>query len=74
MRYSGFCWFVSLFLTLILSSPAFSQERPIAPAIAVQNAMVEFEEYLRLAPKGEFSEQTRAVVQKLKQAVVNKKN
>lgn len=38
------------------------------------NAMVEFEEYLRLAPKGEFSEQTRAVVQKLKQAAANKKN
>jgi tetratricopeptide (TPR) repeat protein len=30
------------------------------------NALVEYEEYLRLAPKGEFSEQTQALVDKLK--------
>jgi tetratricopeptide (TPR) repeat protein len=38
------------------------------------NALVEFEEYLRLAPKGEFVEETRAVVQKLKSALAAKKN
>jgi tetratricopeptide (TPR) repeat protein len=38
------------------------------------NAITEFEEYLRLAPKGEFSEQTRAVVQKLKLAAADHKN
>ena len=38
-----------------------------------QNALVEYEEYLRLAPKGEFAEQTREIVQKLKRALVEKK-
>lgn len=38
-----------------------------------QNALVEYEEYLRLAPKGEFAEQTREIVQKLKQALAEKK-
>ncbi len=38
-----------------------------------QNALVEYEEYLRLAPKGEFAEQTRGIVQKLRQALAEKK-
>ena len=33
------------------------------------NALVEFEEYLRLEPNGEFSEQAREAVQRLKQAL-----
>lgn len=37
-----------------------------------QNALVEYEEYLRLAPKGEFAEQTKEIVQKLKRALANK--
>lgn len=31
-----------------------------------ENAVIEYEEYLRLAPKGEFSEQTKTLVDKLK--------
>lgn len=38
-----------------------------------ENALVEFEEYLRLAPKGEFAGQTRTLVQKVKQALAEKK-
>ncbi len=32
----------------------------------IENAVIEYEEYLRLAPKGEFSAQTQALVDKLK--------
>ena len=38
-----------------------------------QNALVEYEEYLRLAPKGEFAEQTREIVEKLKRALAGKR-
>ncbi len=38
-----------------------------------ENALVEFEEYLRLAPKGEFSEQARATAQKIRNALAEKK-
>ncbi|MBD0327020.1 MAG: hypothetical protein ICV68_11340, partial [Pyrinomonadaceae bacterium] len=38
-----------------------------------QNALIEYEEYLRLAPQGEFAEQTRDIVQKLKAALAKKK-
>jgi tetratricopeptide (TPR) repeat protein len=38
-----------------------------------QNALVEYEEYLRLAPQGEFAEQTKEIVQKLKRALAEKK-
>jgi hypothetical protein len=31
-----------------------------------ENALIEYEEYLRLAPKGEFSAQTQGLVEKLK--------
>ncbi len=31
-----------------------------------ENALIEYEEYLRLAPKGEFSAQTQELVEKLK--------
>lgn len=34
-----------------------------------QNAIVEFEEYLRLEPKGEFSERAKETVRKLKRAL-----
>ena len=34
-----------------------------------ENALIEYEEYLRLAPKGEFSAQTQALVDKLKKAL-----
>lgn len=38
-----------------------------------ENALVEFEVYLRLAPDAEFSGQAREVVQKIKQALATKK-
>lgn len=38
-----------------------------------ENALTEFEEYLRLAPKGEFSEQARATAQKIRNALAEKK-
>jgi len=34
-----------------------------------ENAIVEFEEYLRLEPKGEFSEQAKETVRKLRRAL-----
>lgn len=34
-----------------------------------ERALIEYEEYLRLSPKGEFADQTRQVVQKLKKAM-----
>jgi len=36
------------------------------------NALIEFEEYLRLEPNGEFSEQTRETVQRIKQALARR--
>jgi tetratricopeptide (TPR) repeat protein len=36
------------------------------------NALIEYEEYLRLAPTGEFSEQTKALVEKLKKSMPDK--
>jgi tetratricopeptide (TPR) repeat protein len=38
----------------------------------VQDALNEFEEYLRLEPKGQFAEQTRNTVEKLKLALRDK--
>lgn len=37
-----------------------------------QNALVEYQEYLRLAPKGEFAAQVRGIVQTLQKAIVVK--
>jgi len=37
-----------------------------------ENALVEFEEYLRLEPNGEFSEQTREAVQRVRQALTKR--
>jgi len=34
-----------------------------------ENALVEYEEYLRLDPKGEFSEQAKEAMRKIKQAL-----
>jgi tetratricopeptide (TPR) repeat protein len=34
-----------------------------------QNALIEYEEYLRLAPKGEFSAQTQTLVDQLKKSI-----
>ncbi|HKR02770.1 MAG TPA: tetratricopeptide repeat protein [Pyrinomonadaceae bacterium] len=39
----------------------------------LDRAVVEYEEYLRLAPKGEAAEQTRLLTQKIKQALAEKK-
>jgi tetratricopeptide (TPR) repeat protein len=39
---------------------------------APQRALVEYEEYLRLAPKGEFADQTTQLIQKLKKAMKSK--
>ena len=39
----------------------------------LENALTEFEEYLRLSPKGELSGQTRELVQKIKKALAEKK-
>ena len=38
-----------------------------------KNALIEYEEYLRLEPKGQFAEQTRAIVDKIKKALAEKK-
>jgi tetratricopeptide (TPR) repeat protein len=38
-----------------------------------EDALLEFEEYLRLAPQGKFSGQTRELVQKIKEALAEKK-
>lgn len=38
-----------------------------------ENALTEFEEYVRLAPKGEFAEQARATAQKIRHALAEKK-
>lgn len=37
-----------------------------------QNALIEYEEYLRLSPKGEFADQARALVDKLKKSLPSK--
>ena len=39
-----------------------------------ENALVEFQEYLRLDPKGEFAEQARQIAEKIKRALAEKKN
>jgi Tfp pilus assembly protein PilF len=39
-----------------------------------EDALAEFEEYLRLAPDGQFSERTRLLVQKLRRALLEKKD
>ena len=38
-----------------------------------ENALTEFNEYLRLAPNGEFSTQAKQIIQKIEQALANKK-
>jgi tetratricopeptide (TPR) repeat protein len=38
-----------------------------------ENALVEFEEYLRLAPKGEYAEQARQIARKIKETLPAKK-
>lgn len=38
-----------------------------------EDALLEFEEYLRLEPKGQFAEQTRALVEKIKKALAETK-
>lgn len=38
-----------------------------------ENALIEYEEYLRLAPKGEFSNQARELAGKLKRAIAERK-
>lgn len=37
-----------------------------------QNALIEYEEYLRLSPKGEFADQAKALVNKLKKSLTSK--
>jgi Tfp pilus assembly protein PilF len=39
-----------------------------------ENALTEFQEYLRLAPEGEFAGQARQMVEKIKKALAEKKN
>lgn len=38
-----------------------------------ENALIEYEEYLRLSPKGEFSDQAQEIAHKLKRALAEKK-
>jgi len=38
-----------------------------------ENAIIEYEEYLRLDPKGQFAAEIRQLVQTLKSMVANKK-
>lgn len=38
-----------------------------------ENALIEYQEYLRLAPTGEFASQTQELVRKLKEAIAKKK-
>jgi tetratricopeptide (TPR) repeat protein len=38
-----------------------------------ENALIEYEEYLRLAPTGEFAKQTQELVRQLKEAIAKKK-
>jgi tetratricopeptide (TPR) repeat protein len=57
--------------------PDFAEAHLIAGNIllkldAPNRALVEYEEYLRLAPKGEFADQTRQLIQKLKKALKSK--
>jgi len=39
-----------------------------------QRALVEYEEYLRLAPKGEYAAEARDLIQKLQKAATDRKN
>jgi Tfp pilus assembly protein PilF len=54
--------------------PDFAEAHLLAGNIFIRaglpaNALIEYEEYLRLAPKGEFSAQTQALVDKLKKSL-----
>lgn len=58
--------------------PEFPDARLLAGNIFVrahlpQNAIIEYEEYLRIAPKGPFADEIRELVQKLKTLVAKKK-
>lgn len=58
-------------------NPALAEAHLLAGNIFVraarpENALVEYEEYLRLAPKGEFAPLTRKNVEKLKKVLANK--
>jgi tetratricopeptide (TPR) repeat protein len=60
--------------TALQLNPTFAKGHLLAGNILLharqaQNALAEFEEYLRLEPKGEFSEQTKEIVRKLRQAL-----
>ncbi len=59
--------------TALQLNPKFARGHLLAANILLRarqpdNAIVEFEEYLRLEPKGEFSEPTKETIRKLKQA------
>lgn len=59
-------------------NPQFAEAHLLAGNILLrarqaENALTEFEEYLRLAPDGEFAPQARQMVQKIKQALAEKK-
>jgi Tfp pilus assembly protein PilF len=60
--------------TALQLNPRFAKGHLLAGNILLharqaENALVEFEQYLRLEPKGEFSEQTKELVRKLRQAL-----
>ena len=65
-------------LTLQLE-PGFADARLLAGNIFVrahlpENAIIEYEEYLRLDPKGQFAGEIRELVQKLKSLIAKKKS
>lgn len=60
--------------TALRLNPTFARGHLLAANILLrarqtENAIVEFEEYLRLEPKGEFSDQARETVRKLRQSL-----
>jgi len=60
--------------TALQLNPSFARGHLLAANILLharqpENAIVEFEEYLRLEPKGEFSEQAKETVRKLRRAL-----
>lgn len=60
--------------TALLLEPKFARGHLLAANILLharqtENAILEFEEYLRLEPKGEFSEQAKETVRKLRRAL-----
>jgi tetratricopeptide (TPR) repeat protein len=60
--------------TALQLNPSFARGHLLAANIFLhahqpENAVVEFEEYLRLEPKGEFSEQAKETVRKLRRAL-----